>query len=74
MITCKKVTGWHTDAREGALGPWARFRYRTHMLICPQCKAYAAGFDETVTRLHEMPKEAAPDEMKRRLVERLKAR
>jgi hypothetical protein len=74
MITCKTVTGMHTDAREGALGPWQRFRYGFHMKICAPCKAYAKSLDQTLEALRAMPPEPAPDDVKARAVAKLRER
>ena len=74
MITCRTVTGLHTEASEQALSGWARFRYRFHMTICPNCKAYAHGLDVAKTGLSSLPPEPAPESVKRAALERLRKR
>jgi anti-sigma factor RsiW len=74
MITCRTVTGWHTEAAEGALSAWQRLRYRFHMGICPNCKAYAHGLDVAKESLAALPPEPAPDAVKRAALERLRKR
>jgi anti-sigma factor RsiW len=74
MITCKTATALHTAAEQGGLSGFDRLRYRLHMAVCPPCRAYARGLEQTVEALGELPAEAAPDEVKQALVERLRAR
>lgn len=74
MISCHRATLLHTEAREGALGGVLRGLYAFHMRVCPKCKAYAKGLDQTNAALRQLPEERAPDELKRALGERLRAR
>jgi len=74
MMQCRKATTLHTEAREGSLKGVRRWLYAFHMRICPHCKAYAKGLAQTDAALKRLPGEAAPDELKRALAERLRAR
>jgi hypothetical protein len=48
--------------------------YRFHMTVCAQCMAYAKGLDQTNEALDHVPPEPAPDDLKKKLAERLRAR
>jgi hypothetical protein len=74
MINCRYATTLHTEAREGTLGGVRRRLYELHMRVCPQCKAWAAGLAQTDAALKSLPEERAPEDLKRALMERLRAR
>jgi hypothetical protein len=76
MITCRRVTELHTDAREGALGAWDRLRYAVHMRLCGPCKAYRAGLDETAAALRDLARDdpKPPDALREALAARLAKR
>ena len=74
MISCRSVTKMHTDAKEHALSWLQALRYRLHMKVCPSCQAYRASFDRTLSALREVPKEAAPDDVKRAALAALRAK
>lgn len=74
MIACRYATKLHTEAREGALTGVRRQLYDLHMRICPACKAYAKSLAQTDAALHQLPAEPAPEDLKRTLAERLRAR
>jgi len=74
MIHCRYATTLHTEAREGSLRGVRRWLYAFHMRVCPQCQAYAEGLAQTDAALKHLPAERAPDELKRALAGRLRAR
>ena len=74
MIHCRYATTLHTEAREGVLKGARRWLYAFHMSVCPQCRAYAKGLEQTDEALKHLPTETAPDELKRALGDRLRAR
>lgn len=74
MISCRTCTNLHTESREGVLRGWQRLMYRFHMRMCPHCQAYAKGLEQTDAALDNVPTEPAPDDLKQRLAERMRAR
>ncbi|HJW34344.1 MAG TPA: zf-HC2 domain-containing protein [Holophagaceae bacterium] len=43
LLTCRDVTGLLTELDEGALGLGLRLRLRTHLAMCPPCRAFLAS-------------------------------
>jgi hypothetical protein len=74
VIHCRFATRLHTEAREGTLSGLLLRVYRLHMRMCPPCQAWAKGLDQTDAALKSVPTEPAPDELKRALAARLRAR
>ncbi|MGZ3423924.1 MAG: zf-HC2 domain-containing protein [Polyangiales bacterium] len=74
MIHCRYATSLHTEAREGTLSGVRRRLYDLHMRVCPHCKAYAKGLEQTDAALKQLPEQKAPEELKRALAERLRTR
>lgn len=74
MIDCRSVTSLHTEAREGTLSGVRLLLYRFHMRMCPPCQAWAKGLEQTDAALKSVPSEPAPEDLKRALAERLRAR
>lgn len=74
MIVCRYATTLHTEAREGALHGVRRALYDFHMSICPTCKAYRKGLEQTDEALHAVPPEPAPEDLKNSLAERLRSK
>jgi hypothetical protein len=74
MITCRRVTALHTDARDGALGVWDRLRYAFHMRLCGSCQAYRDGLDQTRAALRDLAREEAraPDALRAALAARVR--
>lgn len=74
LMSCRQATRQVTDAREGALTAFARARYRLHLAMCPNCRAYVLGFEQVLSALRDLPATPPPAELYERLVDRLKAR
>ncbi len=74
MITCKHFVSLITEEREGALSPEEHASFHEHGSICPPCRHYVEGFDQTVALLREEPAEPAPEAVRAGLLARLRAR
>ena len=74
IISCKKFTHLFGDSREGELSGLDRAKVKLHHSICPMCRTFVRGMDATVEALHDLPEEAAPEETKSLVLERLRAK
>jgi len=73
FISCREVTELLTEASEGTLHGWKKLQVKFHMGVCKPCQCYRSQVETTVATLHAMPRGSAPDELKRSLVEQLRA-
>ena len=69
-IPCQEMTEKVTSHMEGAQswGEWLRFRW--HIMMCKDCRAYLQQMRMTVATLARMPNEPLPEEVGEELMRR----
>ncbi len=64
---CTEVRELSSDYIDGELGDRDTGRVRSHLDICPPCRAFVNTLKATVGLLRSSPKRQAPDEFRERL-------
>lgn len=73
LMSCRHYVSLATDAREGALAPWAKARFAVHATICPHCRKYEKTMDATLALLRDQPAEPVGEEREATLLAALRA-
>ena len=68
-VTHETVSGQLSDYVDNSLSERDRARVDAHLCSCPPCRAHERTLRATVRALAELPREQAPPEAKRRLLE-----
>ena len=64
MPTCRELDAFIVDYLEGTLPLRQRLVFRTHLALCPKCRAYLKAYAKTIALCHESRAEPpAPPEM-----------
>ncbi len=66
MITCREFEDFLGDYLEGRLAWGARWRFRLHMWMCPECRRYLRSFRRSLElgrRVFAEPDESVPSEV-----------
>lgn len=72
MLTCRELTEVITDYLEGRMSFMDRLRFRAHIGMCRDCRAYLVQMKHTVRTLGKLPPEAIPPEVRAQLLERFR--
>lgn len=72
MLTCKEMTELCTDYLEGRLPFMQRLKFRMHIAMCKNCRAYLRQMRTTVRTLGELPDPPMPPEVREELLRRFK--
>lgn len=56
MLTCKDMTRYATEFREGRMTAWNRFWYWLHRAMCPPCQAFEQQILQTAEAVRELGK------------------
>jgi predicted anti-sigma-YlaC factor YlaD len=70
MLTCKEITELVTDYAEGHLGVLDRMRFRLHLGMCINCRAYVRQLRATAKALGKLPEPEIPPELQAELMRR----
>ncbi len=58
LLTCEQMTGLFTDFLEGALPLHRQFQVKTHLSLCPTCRAFLESLKQVPQRIKRL---AAPE-------------
>ena len=72
MLTCSELTEVITDYLEGRMSFIDRLRFRAHIGMCRDCRAYLDQMKQTVHTLGKLPPEDIPPEVQSQLLERFR--
>ena len=72
MLTCRELTEVITDYLEGRMSFMDRVRFRAHIGLCRNCRAYLDQMKLTVRTIGKLPPEAIPPEVQTQLLERFR--
>lgn len=72
MLTCRELTEVITDYLEGRMSFMDRLRFRAHVGMCRNCRAYLDQMKHTVHTLGGLPPEAVPPEVQAELLARFR--
>lgn len=70
MLTCKQITELVTAYAEGQLGFLDRIRFRLHIGMCRNCKAYVRQVQVTAKALGMLPPPEMSPELEAELMRR----
>jgi len=70
MLTCKQITELVTAYAEGQLRFMDRMRFRLHIGMCGNCKAYVRQLQVTARALGKLPEPEIPPELQAELMHR----
>jgi predicted anti-sigma-YlaC factor YlaD len=70
MLTCKEITQLVTDYAEGHLRFLDRMRFRLHIGMCRNCRAYVRQLEATAKALGKLPEPEIPPDLKAELMRR----
>ena len=68
MLTCKEVDNFLYDFHEGQLSYAEKIKFKLHLSMCTECKAYVRGYKNTI-RISQAgftkpePMESIPEEL-----------
>lgn len=48
MLTCEEVDNFLYDFHEGQLSSAEKIKFKLHLSMCPECKAYVRGYINTI--------------------------
>lgn len=68
MLTCKEITELVTAFAEGQLGLMDRVRFRLHISMCPNCRAYVRQLRITARALGRLPEPEIPPDLQAELL------
>jgi predicted anti-sigma-YlaC factor YlaD len=68
MLTCQQLAELITDYLEGQMSLMDRVRFRTHLRLCPACRAYLTQMQQTIRILGSLPPESIPSELRQELL------
>jgi predicted anti-sigma-YlaC factor YlaD len=72
MLTCRELTEVITDYLEGRMSFMDRVRFRAHIGMCRDCRAYLDQMKQTVRAMGQLPPEDIPPEVRNQLLERFR--
>ncbi len=70
MLTCKELTELVTAYAEGALPFGDRLRFRLHIAMCRDCRAYVRQLQVTARTLGKLPPPTIPPSLEEELLRR----
>jgi anti-sigma factor RsiW len=70
MLTCKQITELVTAYAEGELRLMDRIRFRLHISMCANCRAYVRQLKATARALGKLPEPEIPPELQAELMRR----
>ena len=68
MLTCKEITELVTAFAEGQLGLLDRIRFRLHISMCRNCRAYVRQLRVTAKGLGKLPEPEYPADVQAELL------
>lgn len=70
MLTCKQIAELVTAFAEGELTFTDRVRFRMHIALCPNCRAYVRQMQATAKALGKLPEPELPPGLEAELMRR----
>jgi anti-sigma factor RsiW len=71
-MTCKEITELLTDYLEGKLSPLERWRFRWHIGLCKDCRAYLRQMRATIRIAGRLSDEPLPEAVQAQLLHRFR--
>ena len=69
-ISCRKFQEMASEYLDGDLGARELWRFTYHAERCGGCGVFVSSLKATLNALHSLPPRKAPDDLKRRILER----